>query len=278
MHVFRRIIVGLSRHPARTVAEAAGVYIVLWSLADPARELLQLSFSGWRPYAVLTAVSVLVGVLRAMPRQHVRRRIGASGTQVTVKFGDLFAEKGVRAVPVNEFFDSVLGAHVSPNSLHGKLLLEQFGAAPEEFESLVDQQLKTVTHETVNRSPGRSRRYPVGTTATVQTNSGHYLTFVLSHTDVQTLKASATTADLWEALSGLWQAARNTCGGKPLVVPLVGGGLSGVGLPAQHILSVLLISAIEETKRRQICSEFVFVVPPELFTDVDVSAAIDLVV
>jgi hypothetical protein len=96
-----------------------------------------------------------------------------------------------------------------------------------------------------------------------------YLLLVLTHTDVMTLKGSADTTDLWRALSGLWSQARYLANGKDVVVPLIGGGLSGVGLPVGRLLDMLLISLVDATKTRKVADRVVVVLTDNHLDQID---------
>ena len=44
-------------------------------------------------------------------------------TKLTVSYGDLFAQGGIKVIPVNEYFDTHLGdGIVAPNTIHGLFL------------------------------------------------------------------------------------------------------------------------------------------------------------
>ncbi len=267
-----RLNIGVQRHPLRFLIESGLTYGAIWTFLDSISQLLpQLTVSGGPAYACLVIASVSIGLWRAVPKKDVRYRIGGSNTYLRVRFGDLFEAIGLRAIPANEFFDSAIGDHVSPRSLHGMLLERILGGHAEAFDRCVADQLATVPHEHVARPTGHLRRYPLGTGFVLPANEDKYLVFAAAHTDTQTLKAHATVPDVWQALQGLWRVARIHCGGQKVCVPLVGGGLAGVGLPAQHLLHLIVMSAIEETKLRQICPEIEIVLHESVFSDIDLS-------
>lgn len=272
----RRLHTAFRRHPLRLAIEVAVVYVFLWSLLDPAFAFLGFGPPGARDFILLIALSCLLGLMRALPPLRVGCMLPSSGTQLSIEFGDLFLAGGLRAIPVNEFFDSQLGDHVSPKSLHGQLLQGPFGGQPDVFDRQVEGALAGVASDQVHRPSGRTRRYPVGTAARLETGNAKYVAFVSAHTDTRTLKAFANVGDLWAGLEGLWEKAREVSGGDPLYVPLVGSGLSGVGLPAQHLLAILVMSIVEANKQWQICREIVIVLSEAIFDQVDIRGAISL--
>lgn len=128
----------------------------------------------------------------------------------------------------------------------------------------------------MSRESGNPRRYPIGTTVEVEAADARYLAFALSRTNETSLKAEATLLDLWQALAGLWAKAREAASGDEVYVPLAGAGLSGVGLPPQHLLSIAVMSAVVATKESRIAGSIVIVLSPNIMDQVDLPAAMSL--
>ena len=74
-----------------------------------------------------------------------------------------------------------------------------------------------------------------------------------------------------DLLLGDPEKARNVLGGAPLVLPLVGSGLSGIGLPARDILNLIILSIISESKKRQIATLIKLVLAPDLYGEIDLA-------
>ena len=190
-------------------------------------------------------------------------------TTVTVSFGDLFTSSAYKVIPVNEFFDSKLGEPVSPKSIHGIFVSRCFGGHGESLNALVDQSLIDTPFEAVQRAEGRERRYPIGTTAVVPVNEDRYFLVALSKTDPGTFKGSADIPELWSALVGLWNQVRISAAGHTIAVPLMGGGLSGIGLPGTQLLQFMILSIINETKKRKIADNIHILLSEDRFDEID---------
>ena len=172
---------------------------------------------------------------------------------------------------MNEFFDSEIGLPVSPKSLHGMVIERYFGEHPASFDQLVSSDLTGIPVHNVPRNCGKTHRYEIGTTAHIGTNTHNFLLFAMCSTDVTTCKASASLQELVCALKGLCTKSRFTLGGEKLVVPLAGSGLSGIGLPAQHLLHLILLTLVDETKRNHFALEIDVVLHPSRFDEIDLS-------
>lgn len=271
-----RVALGISRHPIRIIVESGVAFAALWTLLEPIVAFLQVNVTGWPKFVALVFAALIVGIWRALPADEQTVALPGSTTKLTIKYGDILAERGMIAVPVNEYFDSAIGAHISPHSVHGQVIASTFGGDSRVFDNAVDAALVGVPFESVSRSSGRSRRYAAGTTAYLQAGQPSVLAFVLTTTDLSTLKVSADLPQMWEALRGLWQAARVHCNDRPLAVPLVGGGLSGVGLSAQQLLSTLVMSLAAETRQKRICGHIHVCLLPSVRSETNIEAALQL--
>ena len=172
-------------------------------------------------------------------------------------------------IPVNEFFDSKLGEPVSRQSIHGLFISQCFGGHGTSLDTLVDESLKNTPFDAVQRPEGRQKRYPIGTTAVVPVNEDRYFLVVLSKTDLGTLKASADIPELCMALVGLWEQVRISAGGHPVAAPLLGGGLSGVGLPGTQLLQLMILSIVNETKKRKITNDIRIILADDRFDEIN---------
>ena len=214
-------------------------------------------------------LSLTWAVIRVWQPSRVEIPIKHTNTTIEVIFGDLFAQDGYRAIAVSEFFDSELGLPVAEKSLHGFFVKKCFGGHPESFDTIVAAELQSVQPQRVEKNCGKKLKYPIGTTALVPVNNDRYLCFALCETNPDTCKVHADVPTLWRALQGLWEKARVVLGGSTLVVPLVGSGTSGVGLPPRELLDLIILSAIAETKQRHITNRIRVVLTEDHFDEVD---------
>ena len=275
--ILKRALIGIQRRRVRVVVESGVAFAALWTLVDATQSFLQFQFGGWPRYVAFIVLSVVAGVWRAVPPDSRTVRIPGSNSRLTVTYADLFAEKGIIAVPVNDFFDCLVGAHVAPHSVHGQTITKVFGGDSMAFQTAVVRALSGVPFERIPRKSGCEHRYPLGTVAYLQTGQPSVLAFALTTTDLGSLKVSANVPQMWLALAGLWNGARIHCNDRPLSVPLVGGGLSGVGLSPQHLLSLIVTSATAEMRRDRICADIRICLREDVRSETDIDAALALI-
>lgn len=262
---------GLMRSPVKALGYTFSSFSMIFTVIKALNHFVpQIQIEG--PFALLTSVliSIVMGLKKVWKPSKVEICIANCATKIEVVFDDLFVQDGIRAIAVNDFFDSKLGKPVSDRSLHGMLIQKCFGGHSEPFDKQVAAELATTTFKVVpEKTEGKNQQYEIGTTAMLVANTNRYLIFALAHSDPQTCKASADVTMMWNALNRLWERARIECGGHPLNLPLVGSGLSGLGLPTRDLLNLLILSAITVTKASEITAIIRIVLHRDRFNDLD---------
>jgi hypothetical protein len=273
MMFIRRMRAGLRHRPMVAVANTGLLYSAVWTAVESADFFAPGTFPRGRSWLALLALASLVfGVLRAAGPGTLSFLIRNTTTRVRIEYGDLFqVSTAVKAIPVNEFFDSELGELVSPASVHGQLINLVLGGHGDALDRMLAAALDPSQAVVVPRARGKQNQYPIGTAVSVQAREVEYLLFALARTDVVTHKASADIPDLYRALTGLWRHVRIVGNGRRVAVPLAGGGLSGVGVSANQLLYLMLMSLVEESKRRPIGGEVQIIIHPSYVGDVDLN-------
>ncbi len=227
---------------------------------------------GWIWFCVFLFLAIIWGVRGAWPTKKIEFQIPGSDSWLEIRFGNIFDGNGVVVVPVNEYFDGELGDHVSENSIHGQFISNVLNGISETFFNLTRAALQDVEAEEkgVIRSSGQCDRYEIGTVVPIDIeNHPRYLLVVLSHTELSSLKAYATVHDLWTCLAGAWKGIRERSNGQLVRVPLIGSGLSGIGLPPGNLIEILLTSFLYHTKERKVADRVTLVLPHHLAKNID---------
>lgn len=266
----RALWILLRKNPLALLGRAFIAFSVAWTATEALNH-----FFGWASlksrecFVAIIVGSVVYAIYSLWRPAHVRIVVPMSNVAVEIAFGDIFDHDGVAAIPVNEYFDSEIGLPVSAKSLHGILLLRYFGGHPDAFDRQLSAKLNSRAVETVTRHQGKCQRFRIGTCAAIEASGQRFLLFALTHTDIATCKASADVPQMFEALAGLWKEARAELGGDALNIPLVGSGLSGVGLPSRELLNIIILSFLDETKRQVIAHRLRIVLTWDRLSDVD---------
>lgn len=190
-------------------------------------------------------------------------------TNIVVKYGNLFDQDGWKAIAVNDFFDSQVDEnHIASNTLHGYTLKTYWGGNIDDWNQQVTSDLSNTTSKTKRRSSGKRELYPVGTTAIAKKDEMKMLFVALTHTDLNTLETKSDTVDLNHALQGLLRKARTVCANETLNIPLMGSGLSRIGIKNNILVDLILTVIFEETKQSKITNEIRIILPSEKINEI----------
>jgi len=188
---------------------------------------------------------------------------GHSDTSITIKFGNIFKQKGWKAISVNDFFDSkVDGEVIDSSSLHGQVIKEYWQDDGRAWKQAISTSLEKT--ETIEKAPSRSKgnqlRYPIGTTASNRDKK--FLFVALGQTDPKTHEVSANAESLIQAVKGLIKTARATCGNDPLFIPLMGSALGRVPGNQIVVTNLILTAIFEEAGEKKVTAPITLVLPP----------------
>ena len=261
---------GVVGHLWKTIRHAFVAFSVMWTLIEGLNNFVpEIQVKGPIALGIIVLISVGYALKQVWKPSKVEIKISNSNTTIEVIFGDLFQLEGIRAIAVNEFFDSKLGRPVSDKSLHGIFISKCFGGHPESFDKQVEEQLNAIESVDVDKVEGKKKSFPIGSSALITVNQDKYLAFAFAKTDPTTCKAYSDVTMMWVALHQLWQRARVELGGHALNIPLVGSGLSGLGLPTRDLLNLIILSAITETKAKPVTHRIRIVLHRDRFDDLD---------
>jgi hypothetical protein len=265
-----RPLVDLWRDPWKTAKCVFTSFSVLFTLVTAITHFVPaIKIEGLFALTVAAAISIGFGLNKIWKPSRIEMPLANCNTVIEVLFGDLFEQEGLRAIAVTEFFDSTLGKPVSDKSVHGIFLQRAFDGYAQPFDAQVDEQLKDIEGCEVKKVEGKTKSYPIGSTALLSVNQDHYLAFALAKADPNTCKAYTDVTMMWVALHALWQRARIESGGHAVNLPLVGSGLSGLGLPTRDLLNLIILSAITETKSKEVMQRIRIILHRSRFDDLD---------
>ena len=192
------------------------------------------------------------------------------GSKVVVEFGDLFKQKGCKAIGVNDFFDNqVDDVLISSASLHGHVLNTYWQGNADDWYEKIRADLAGLDPIEEERQSGKVHRYPIGATAHAKSGSEKFLFVSLGCTSTADNLTVANAENLICAVRGLLRKARVVCSNQTLSIPLMGSGLARVGISNSVILDIIICGIFEELKQAKITNEIKIVLPNNLEGQID---------
>jgi len=169
--------------------------------------------------------------------------IKVEGSDVTIKAGDIFQQKGLKAIAFNEYFDTQVDNKViAKKSLNGIFIDDYLDVSVSEL----DNHIRNYTFESdefiesnPNRAQGKTERYQIGTICI----HGDYLLTALSKFD-ENNKALLTMPEYLEFLINFWDKVNNVYAQQNVSVPIFGSGITRIkghkSISDEDLLKIML--------------------------------------
>ncbi len=265
-----KIFIGIKRHPKKYLLAIAFGYATLWTVLEPIFAILDFKAEGYNCCFLIGYIlaSFIIALIVVYPKKNVKFGLTNTNTRVEIIFGDLFKTNGHKVISATEFFDSKIGKPVSPKSLQGIFISSILGGHTNIFDYAVNTQLAGQEIGTVHRTDGKALKYDLGTTITIKHDQSLYFVFALSNTDYD-CNAYCTPSLMLKSLDGLWNKVRIEGNGIDINLPLIGNGLSRIGLPPSQLLQLTLISLLKAVKERDLSSTIRIVLTEDVFDNID---------
>lgn len=193
---------------------------------------------------------------------------------VSIVTGDLFDQHGDIVVGFSDTFDTATAGSriISSASLQGQLVDRIFGGDVNELDRALDSALAEVPVESVEirdaKPLGKLRRYPIGTVAVLEREGRRIFAVAFSRMG-NNLTAGSNAGFLRCSLNKLWDVMRPHCAGRTVAMPVIGAGLSRMGLSRQKLLELIIYSYRERAQVNPACGELRIVAHPSDLADAD---------
>lgn len=221
---------------------------------------------------VIVAAGVLIvcvawGGLRAFPRNRVVRDFDRPEMTVEVKAGNLFAESGSLVIGFSDTFDTdtTNSRIINASSVQGQYQKHRYNDDIKQLDRDLTAALKDIQSsatESRKDKPGKLKRYPVGTVATLGDLSN--MTFAVAYTVMgNNLVAQSSIEDLWYSLGRLWDAVYENGQRQPVAMPLVGSELARINcVDRETLLKMILLSFVARSREQLVCRRLTVVIHP----------------
>jgi len=273
IEMLKSVWVGAKRRYIQGIGVAFAFLGALWTITEvagfawsAAKAYLEAHPGGYLTVAIGGFVAAFL--VRVYEPRRVSFRVPTTDTTVTLKFADLFKEDADVVVAANEYFDSEIGQRVSPTSIHGKLI-QQWFSSEADFRQRVDAELAANTATSTGRSPGPDAAYQLGTSVRVSAGPRQAYVFAFAHSDPNTGKANVDLPEAIGALRALLLDVHQRGSGRPVALPLIGNGQSGLNLPPQHLLRLLVLLIVSVAREKGLPKDIRVCLADECFEQLD---------
>lgn len=152
------------------------------------------------------------------------KKISISGTQLTIKFGDLFTENGNKVISCNEYFDSIVDEKlISSKTLHGQVI-NKYIKDIDDFDNKILSDMgcnASILSQNKKKTLGKTTRYKLGTCF----KYGEFIFVAFSKFDDQ-YRAHLDLPNYLYCLANFWGELNRVYNGEDVIIPLLGSGIT----------------------------------------------------
>lgn len=154
-------------------------------------------------------------------------KIDVDGSTVNIKSGDLFEEDGLKVIPFNEYFDTIVDEKIiASSSLNGIFIKKKFPVTVNNLDSFITQNSDNndiIDANIFRRLGGKAVKFRLSTTFVYD----DYLLTAFSKFDEYN-KAILTMPEYIEFLINFWDRVNRVYAQKSVSVPIFGSGITRI--------------------------------------------------
>lgn len=204
----------------------------------------------WKDYPCLTWIVIIIiivsCIIYACAQVSRKKKINICITenfQLTVEEGNLFDQKGVMVIPVNDYFDTHVGyGIIDSKSVHGQFINKLFSNRLDELEQKLANSIESQGlhgEKVVSRSNGKNMKYSLGDCADVMDGGNRYVWVVTTEFDCNNI-ACLKREDLSKVVRGLFNHLETIAGNDVVYMPVIGAGNARLNRSTERILHYLI--------------------------------------
>jgi len=196
----------------------------------------------WMVFIIIIIVCIIYASAQVSRKKKIDIRI-SENFQLSVEEGNLFDQKGVMVIPVNNYFDTHVGdGIIDPKSVHGQFINKLFRNRLEELDQKIANSIKSQRlqgDEVASRINGKNMRYNLGDCADVMDGGNRYVWVVTTEFDSNNI-ACLERENLSKVVSGLFNHLETVAGNDVVYIPVIGAGNARLNRSAERILHYLI--------------------------------------
>lgn len=203
--------------------------------------------------------------------------INIGGTSVLVKKGDIFKENGLKVIPFNEYFDTIVDNQIiSDESLNGKYIKNIFPDISELNKKIEEDMFlndpKNILEKNVSRkgNVGKKKRYRLGSSFVID---DYVLTAFSKFSNDN--KAELTMTEYINFLLNFWNEINRVYAQKSVTVPIFGSGITRFkggfnDIEIDELLNIMLWTFRISETRFKYPAKLTIIIYGELFEKIDI--------
>lgn len=207
--------------------------------------------------SILISVSVLIVVIRSIPKKEFVFKIKNKDIYIRIVIGDILKQKDTIIVPTNSTFDTMMEQEfISIKSLQGQIQSKYFNNNINTLDSLMTDQLKSIKYNKLtDRKLTKNREYEIGTTIKINYSQRRFYFLANSNINSNGQTINPSMKQITEALSRLWQYISINGHCENLAIPLIGTGRMGIVNSREEVIKQIIFSFIASSCEKKVAPE-----------------------
>lgn len=201
---------------------------------------------------------------RANNLEHIHVKI--EGSDVIIKKGDIFKQKGFKVIAFNEYFDTQVDDKIiSSTSLNGKFITDHLKVSVDELDSHIGNynfDSDDIIGNNSDRTIGKSIRFELGATCILD----EYLLTAFSKFDDKN-RAWLTMPEYLSFLINFWDRVNRVYAQKSVSVPIFGSGITRIkehkNISDEDLLKIMLWTFRISEMRFKYPAKLAIIIHPE---------------
>ena len=214
-------------------------FVLLFNIV-PEEHKKYLQYFGYLSFVVLIIIYLVI-LFKANKLTNII--IDIDGSNVNIKCGDLFGEEGLKTIPFNEYFDTLVDDKVISNkSLNGIFINKYFSGKVHELDNFIietSDELDIINNKANRRLGGKIVQFKLSTIVVYD----EFILAAFSKFDEHN-KATLTMPEYIEFLINFWDRVNRIYAQKSVAVPVFGSGITRIkehkNISDEDLLKIML--------------------------------------
>lgn len=241
-------------------------YGFFWLIVEPSSiffpEITDWTRGNWESFFVYVALALLCAIGRNSPAPVVSCRLSGRDVSIEIRISNIFDVKGAAfVISTNSTFDtSISRGLISAKSLQGQFTGEYYDKEEHLDSDLTDALAEEESMLLDDDRKGKKEKYEIGTVAKVCPKQQIVYLVAIAHMNKEG-RAESTFEAVLESLGKLWNFIAERGELEPLVVPVLGTGLTRLAeVTREEMIKEIIKSFIPACSEKKFCEKLTIVI------------------
>ena len=213
---------------------------------------------------VLIILCVLISFFKNKVALEYEYFLKGSDVKIRLQVADVLNCEAAIVIPTNTTFDTIMeDEFISINSVQGQFQIKYFENNLRTLDSLLEEGLKDIPYEKINKKIGKCRKYPIGTVSKITYDKKHFYFVAIADINEYGKTINTKFENIQKALDGVWSQLECKGHVENLAMPLIGTGKAGIkDAKRERVIKEIIFSFVASAQERKITEELQICIHP----------------